>query len=130
MGAFEFNEDDDYPDFISKAAEKVSQNPDNSKAIIMGGSGQGEAMVCNRFSGIRAAVFYGPAIPKIEGEFAGTNATQDPFEIVRLEREHNNANILSLGTAFLSEEDAQHAVSLFLETSFSGGRHKRRIAMF
>jgi ribose 5-phosphate isomerase B len=121
--------EDDYPVFMKLAAQAVLDN-EGSFGIVCGRSGQGEAMVCNRFSGIRAAVFYGPAIPKIEGEFAGTNATQDPFEIVRLEREHNNANILSLGTAFLSEEDAQHAVSLFLETSFSGGRHKRRIAMF
>src|SRR3990167_8808632 len=60
MGAFEYNADDDYPDFISKAAEKVSQDSDNSRAIIMGGSGQGEAMVANRYKGVRAAVFYGP----------------------------------------------------------------------
>lgn len=114
MGAFEFNKDDDYPDFISKAAEKVSQDPENSKAIILGGSGQGEAMVANRYKGVRAAVYYGGS-----------------EEVVKLSREHNNANILSLGTFFVDEETAKRAVEVWLETPFSGEeRHVRRIAKF
>src|SRR3990167_1148356 len=123
MGAFEFDKDDDYPDFISKAAEKVSQDPDNSKAIILGGSGQGEAMVANRYKGVRAAVYYGGS-----------------EEIVKLSREHNNANILSLGLAIgstfegsvpMDEETAKKAIKVWLEAPFPGEeRHKRRLAKF
>ena len=114
MGAFEYDKDDDYPDFISKAAEKVSQDPDNSKAIIMGGSGQGEAMVANRYKNVRAAVFYGGS-----------------EEVIKLSREHNDANVLSLGTFFVDIQIAQKAIKLWLETPFSGEeRHKRRIFKF
>ena len=123
MGAFEFDKDDDYPDFISKAADKVSQDPDNSRAIIMGGSGQGEAMVANRYKNVRAAVYYGGS-----------------EEVVKLSREHNNANVLSLGLAIgstfeeskpMDEEVAKRAVKLWLETPFSEAeRHKRRLAKF
>lgn len=114
MGAFELNKDDDYPDFISKAAENVSQDPENSKAIILGGSGQGEAMVANRYKGVRAAVYYG-----------------GPDEVIKLSKEHNNANILSLGTFFVDEGTAMKAVKLWLVTPFSGEeRHVRRISKF
>ncbi len=109
FGAHEFNKDDDYPDFISKAAEAVSKDP-NSKAIIFGHSGQGEAMVANKFPNIRAAVFYGNA------------------EMIPLTREHNDANILSLGARFLTEDEAFEAVKLWLETPFTEEeRHVRRI---
>lgn len=112
MGAFTYDENDDYPDFISKAAEKVSQEPENSKAIILGGSGQGEAVVANRYKGVRAAVYYGGS-----------------EEIVKLSREHNDANVLSLGTFFLDEGAAKKAIKLWLETPFPGEeRHVRRIA--
>lgn len=114
MGAFEYDQDDDYPDFISKAAEKVSADPDNSKGIILGGSGQGEAMVANRNPKVRAAVYYG-----------------GPEEIIKLSREHNDANILSLGASFVDEETAKIAIKLWLEISFSGEeRHKRRLEKF
>src|SRR3990167_965288 len=114
MGAFEFDKDDDYPDFISKAAEKVSQDPDNSRAIILGGSGQGEAMVANRYKGVRAVVYYG-----------------GPKEIVKLSREHNDANMLSFGARFVKEDEALAAIKLWLETPFSGDeRHARRLAKF
>lgn len=111
FGAFEYNPDDDYPDFISKAAEAVSKDPENSKAIVLGGSGQGEAIVANKFPGARAVVFYGGS-----------------FDIIKLSREHNDANILSLGARFLSEEESREAVKLWLTTPFSNEeRHKRRI---
>ena len=114
FGSFEYNPNDDYPDFISKAAKAVSEDPENSKAIILGGSGQGEAMVTNRFKGVRATVFYG-----------------GPKDIIKLSREHNDANILSLGARFISEEEAKDAVKLWLETPFSGDeRHARRIMKF
>ena len=110
-GADGYDEQDDYPDFISLAAKLVSLDPDNTKAIILGGSGQGEAMVANRFPNVRAAVYYG-----------GNN------EIIKLSREHNDANVFSLGTRFVSGEEAKEAVKLWLNTAFSGEeRHVRRI---
>ena len=120
MGAFELDPDDDYVDFVSKAAGKVSQDPENSKAIILGGSGQGEAMLANKFRGVRAIVYY-----------------RGGEEIIPLSREHNDANDLSLGAALgssfktarkLTEDLAKRVVKLWLETPFSGDeRHKRRL---
>lgn len=110
-GAYELNINDDYPEFIKKASAKVSADPQNSKAIILGGSGQGEDMVADKFPNVRSAVYYG-----------------GPLEIVKLSREHNDANILSLGARFVTEEEAKQAVKLWLETPFSGeDRHTRRI---
>lgn len=110
-GAFTYDPDDDYPDFISKAAEAVSKNPDNDKAIIFGGSGQGEAIVANKFPKVRAAVYYGKA-----------------EHMPSLTRQHNDSNILSLGARFLTYGEAITAVKLFLETPFSKEeRHIRRI---
>ena len=112
LGAHELNEDDDYPPFMSSAAMKVSLDlKENTKAIIFGGSGQGEAIVANRFPGVRAAVWYG-----------GNE------EIIKLSREHNDANILSIGARFVSEDEAKKAVETWLATDFSGDeRHERRI---
>ena len=124
-GAYEMNSEDDYPDFMRKAAEAVAKcEEENSSssvnserkcsAIIFGGSGQGEAMVANRIKGARAAVLY--------------NFNE---EIIKLSREHNNANVLSLGARFLTEEQAIRAVELWLATPFSNEpRHKRRIDKF
>ena len=110
MGAHSLDNDDDYPDFIFPVAEKVAQNPE-SFGIVLGGSGQGEAMCANRISGVRASVYYGKAI-----------------DMVKVTREHNNANILSLGARFVTEEEAKEAVNLFITTPFSGElRHVRRI---
>ena len=110
FGALNLDPEDDYPDFISKAAEAVSKDP-QSKGIILGGSGQGEAIVANKFPNIRAAVYYG-------------YETQIP----ELTRQHNDSNILSLGARFLSVNEALTAVKLFLETPFSNQeRHVRRI---
>ncbi len=110
MGALVYDSQDDYPDFIAPLAEKVALDVD-SRGIIFGGSGQGEAIVANRVSGIRAVVYYG-----------GT------LDIPRLAREHNNANILSVGARFVSLEEIQQVVQIFLETEFTGEeRHVRRI---
>lgn len=126
-GAFSFDKEDDYPDFIGKAAEAVSKDPENSKGIIFGGSGQGEAIVANKYKNIRAVVFYAPAVPPGSTDADG-RTSQDPFEMLRLTREHNNANVLSLSARFLKEEDVFKAVKLWLETPFPGEeRHKRRI---
>jgi len=125
-GAYEFDKDDDYPDFISRAAEKISNDPE-SKAIIFGSSGQGEAMVANKFKNVRAAVFYASCIPAHNVDVSG-RVSDDSFEMVRLTREHNNANVLSLGAKILKDEDALKAVKLWLETDFTNEeRHERRI---
>ena len=108
-GALKFDPLDDYPDFILSAAKKVAEDS-NAKAIIMGGSGQGEAMVANRINGIRASVYYG-----------------GPDEIISLSRLHNNANILSLGARFITFEQAIKVIDLWLSTKFEGGRHQTRI---
>lgn len=110
FGAFELNEQDDFPDFISLAAEAVSKSPQD-KAIVLGGSGQGEAMLANKFPNVRAAVYYG-------------SLEQMPALI----RQHNDANVLSLGARFLDEQQGLEAVKLFLETPFTNEeRHVRRI---
>ncbi|SRR5258708_38584188 len=126
MGAYILEKLDDYPDFIGKAAIAVSQDV-NSKGIIFGGSGQGEAIVANKFSDVRAVVFYGPVKP-ISSIDISNKESLNPFSIIQLARIHNNANILSLGARFLTNDDALHAVSLFLKTPFSeNSRHQRRI---
>jgi len=112
MGAHQYKQEDDYPDFISQAAKKVSQKPDEARAIILGGTGQGEAIVANKFKGVRAVVYYGGV-----------------EEIVIMAKEHNNSNILSLGASFLDEFAARAMIRIWLETDFSGDeRHKRRIS--
>lgn len=109
-GAFSLNPNDDYPDFIKPVAISVVNNK-GSFGIILGGSGEGEQMVANKIEGIRAAEYYGGNL-----------------DIVRLAREHNDANILSLGARFINEEQAHDAVKIFLETPFSREvRHERRI---
>jgi ribose 5-phosphate isomerase B len=110
-GAYEYKETDDYPDFIAKAAHAVSDNPQNSLGIVLGGSGQGEAMVANKFRHIRATVYYG-----------------GDEKIIKLSHEHNDANVLSLGAKFMSEKKAKEVVKLWLsDHSTIGERHKRRI---
>lgn len=110
MGAHKYEMEDDYPDFVREVAKAVANDPERSRGVVIGGSGQGEAICANRVKGVRAAVFYG-----------------GPLKIVELSREHNNANILSLGARFLHEDEAKHAVLLWLKASFAGGRHERRI---
>ncbi len=102
---------DDYPDFVALVAEGVAEVDSGAMGIVIGGSGTGEAIEANRLFGVRAAVYYG-----------------GQEEIIKLAREHNDVNILSLGARFISEQEAKRAVDLFLETKFSGDeRHKRRI---
>ena len=112
VGAHEFRQDDDYPVYMAAAAMKVAEDlSGETKAVIFGGSGEGEAIVANRFPGVRALVWYGGS-----------------KEILRLSRQHNNANILSMGARFVDEKTAVEAVDLWLATPFSNEeRHKRRI---
>jgi ribose 5-phosphate isomerase B len=125
-GAFEYDEDDDYPDFIFPAVESVAIDPE-SVGIILGGSGQGEAICANRVKGIRAVVFNGQYNPAINFDDTLENDREIPNEIV-LSRQHNDANVLSLGARFLTMSEAKDAVELWLETEFSGDeRHLRRL---
>lgn len=128
-GAFAYEEGDDYPDFITPVAESVAGDKE-SFGVILGGSGQGEAMCANKVAGVRAAVFYGEVLPIASVDVTGEKSV-DPFEIVILERKHNNANILSIGVRFLSVDEAKFASELFVSTAFSGEeRHLRRINKF
>jgi len=110
-GAHEFDESDDFPDFIALAAAAVSKNPQSECAVIFGGSGQGEAMVANRFPFVRATVLYA-----------------DNPEIVTLSREHNHANVLSIGARFLSIDATKKHVWNWLQLHTPlEERHQRRI---
>src|SRR5258708_4574577 len=107
-GALTFNPEDDYPDFVALAAKKVALDP-QSKGIVFGKSGAGEAIVANKISGIRAILGFSD-------------------ESVLLAREHNDANVLSLGSSFVRPDAGKKLVQLFLDTPFTGEeRHRRRI---
>ncbi len=111
FGAHEPDQSDDYPDYIHPLAQAISADPGNLKGIIIGGSGQGEAIVANRYPHVRAIVYYDPNI-----------------DIATLSREHNDANIISFGARFISPESAQEALLHFLDVPFSHDeRHVRRI---
>jgi ribose 5-phosphate isomerase B len=92
-GAKMYDADDDFPDYISVAARAVAKAPEQSAALIFGGSGQGEAMVANRYVGVRATVYYG-----------------GDESIIALSREHNDANVLSIGARFVSLDQTKKVV--------------------
>ena len=108
-GAHKYDALDDYPDFIFPCAKAVSEDQE-SKGIILGGSGQGEAMAANRIQGCRAAVYY-----------------SGPIEIVKLSREHNNANILSLGARFMTQDEIFGIIEIWFSEPFAAGRHTKRV---
>jgi ribose 5-phosphate isomerase B len=117
---------DDYPQFMFRAAHAVADGQADY-AIILGGSGQGEAMAANRVKGVRCAVFYGSEPPKAPVDQEGHNS-DDPHEILKLSRSHNNANALSLAARFLSLDQVKQAVDVWLNTPFSNiERHARRV---
>ena len=119
MGAFEYNEEDDYPDFVIPVARAVSKDSDGSKGIILGGTGAGEAIAANKLPHERAIVDYGKSTPVVD----------DESNIILRSRQHNNANILSLGARYFTEDDMMEAVNLWLNTPFSEDeRHIRRLA--
>ena len=97
----------DYPDYIRPAAEAVARG-DCERGIVLGGSGNGEAMVANRVTGVRCALCWN-------------------VESARLGRGHNDANMVSLGQRMMTEETARSIVEAWLEEPFDGGRHARRI---
>jgi ribose 5-phosphate isomerase B len=109
-GPVGYDELDDYPVFVLRAAQAVVAEPD-SLGIVLGGSGNGEQIAANKVAGVRAALAYDP-------------------ELARLAREHNDANVVSLGARMHSLQEAHAIVEAFLSTSFSGAeRHQRRIDM-
>jgi ribose 5-phosphate isomerase B len=125
-GPKSLNLDDDYPDFIVPAAKAVAGG-ECERGIVLGSSGQGEAMAANKIKGVRCAVFYSPAITRRVIDAAG-RTSHDPYEIVRLIREHNDSNMLSLAARFVAVSDMKHVIKLWLETPFSNEeRHQRRI---
>jgi ribose 5-phosphate isomerase B len=99
----------DYPLFIRPVAEAVARR-EFDRGIVLGGSGNGEAITANRIKGIRCSLCW--------------NA-----ESARLARQHNDANVLSLGQRMMSLETALEIVRTWLETAFEGGRHQRRIEL-
>lgn len=126
FGPKDFDSEDDYPDFMFPAAQAVA-SAECQAGIILGGSGNGEAMAANRVKGVRAAVFYAPAIAVTAVDAEG-NKSDDPYEIVKLSRQHNNANVLSLSGRFLTLEQMKTAIKIWLDTPFEGvERHSRRI---
>ena len=129
LGAHELNPEDDYPDYMTPCAKKVAETP-GAFGVLLGGSGQGEAMCANRVKGARAAVYYGPMRVTHALDIEGARS-EDGFDAVRLPRRHNDANVLSIGARFVSGSEALQALRVFLETPFSGAeRHKRRLAKF
>lgn len=126
-GPAEFDPTDDYPDYIRPAAVAVADGQCDV-GIIFGGSGEGEAIAANRVPGVRCGVYYGPATPIGAIDAEGSEA-HDEYEILRLNRQHNNANMLSLAGRFLTQQEVHSAVQVWLDTPFSGEeRHVRRIA--
>ncbi len=111
-GAEKYIQVDDYPDTVTPGIKGLlAYGVEKGRAIIFGGSGQGEVIVANRFPAIRAGLYYGGNL-----------------DIVRLMREHNNANVLSLGARMMQFDEAKAAVDMFLETDFTQEeRHVRRI---
>lgn len=109
-GPTAYDVEDDYPVYVLRAAEAV-RDEEGSLGIVLGGSGNGEQMAANKVKGIRAALCLTP-------EFAS------------LAREHNNAQVLSIGGRFVSIDEAKQIATTFIATPFSGvKRHARRIAM-
>ena len=112
-GALTLEPGDDYPDYMARAAEKVQYDAqhDPSLAILCGGSGVGEAIVANRFAHVRAVAYAG-----------------GPLDVIKVSREHNDTNVLSIGARFVAVNEAKQAVDLFLMTQFSHAeRHADRI---
>lgn len=118
-GPFEYNEEDDYPDFIIPVAREVSMHPNEVRGIVLGGSGQGEGMAANKFHNVRATVYYG------QGQCV---VPEEHESIIRISRADNNANILALGARFITEEEMKEAIKEWLDTPFKNTeKYKRRI---
>lgn len=112
-GALTLEPGDDYPEYMARAAEKVQYDAEHepSVAVLFGGSGVGEAIVANRFAHVRAVVYAG-----------------GPLDVIKVSREHNDTNVLSIGARFVTANEAKQAIDLFLQTPFSHAeRHADRV---
>jgi ribose 5-phosphate isomerase B len=123
-GAFEKDPNDDYPEIIAAACRSIVRDVSEGiecRGIILGASGQGEAMAANRFESVRAAVYYGAT-----GHQVDTSGIS--LDMLASIRGHNDSNVLSLGARFLTEDEAKQAVKSWLAAPFTGDeRHVRRI---
>jgi ribose 5-phosphate isomerase B len=109
MGAYEFSATDDYPDFVFPVAKAVAEDTGNRRGIVIGGTGIGNGILANKVKGIRAGVVY------------------DEYS-AKMSREHNDANVMTLGARTLTVDKAKKLVKIWLNTPFSyQERHKRRI---
>jgi len=106
MGPKEYNPEDDYPDYIIPAAQKAVAT--NGRAIVVGGSGNGEAMAANKVKGMRCILAHSVATAE-------------------LGRAHNNANGIAFGARIVTAEHAMAMLTAWLETEFTGGKYERRI---
>jgi len=112
FGPHKYNKNDDYPDFVVPMARAVKRDK-SSRGIIIAGSGMGETMASNKIKGIRTALYHGRNL-----------------KIVKTSREHDDSNVLSMGSRFVTEAEAKKAIDIFLKTKFAGGRHRRRLKKF
>jgi ribose 5-phosphate isomerase B len=109
-GPSAYDAQDDYPPFVLRAAAAVASD-DGSVGVVLGGSGNGEQMAANKVEGIRAALAWAP-------------------ELAALAREHNNAQVVSIGARFTSDDVAKQIVDTFVATEFTNEpRHARRVGM-
>ncbi len=118
LGNSVYNENDDYPDYIKMVGDFISEHNNSNmfRGIVIGGSGQGENICVNKFENVRSALLYG-------------NDIVLNTEIAKLSRQHNNANVLSLGARFIEKENAFKLIQIWLEEKFSNDeRHVRRLS--
>ena len=118
FGPLLYTEDDDYPDYVKSVGEYISENnnPEDFRGIVIGGSGQGENICANRYDNVRSVIVYG-------------NDMNLNTNIVKLSRQHNDANIISFGARFITNENASELLKIWLEEKFSNEeRHVRRLS--
>lgn len=111
LGPLKYKSKDDYPDYVIPLVSHISKK--GGVGIIIAGSGVGETMCSNKFSNVRATLFHG-----------------GKTEIVKVSREHDNSNVLCLGSRFVNFSRAKEVIQVFLNTKFKKGRHSRRLAKF
>ncbi|MAG61595.1 ribose-5-phosphate isomerase [Candidatus Pacearchaeota archaeon] len=109
IGPLVYDKKDDYPDFVIPMARKVVKSS-YSPGIVIAGSGMGETIATNKVKGIKAGNYHGGST-----------------KIIKTAREHDNLNILCMGSRFVSEEEAKEVIGVFLNTKFQSGRHSRRL---
>ncbi len=118
MGPDIYDQNDDYPVYIKKVAEYISQNdnPDEYRGVIIGGSGQGENICANKFANVRSVVIY-------------CNDMISNENMAKTTRQHNNSNVISFGARFIEQPNALQVLKYWLEEKFTGDpRHVRRLS--